>query len=128
MKNEISIQQVYDGDKKAQIVSDVLSDLPGWFGLPDSTKEYIEDSRTLLLWAAKSRDEIIGFVTLKSTSEDTAEPHCMGVKKAFHRLGAGTLLYHALEKSAKINYKYLQEKTTDEKNEQRIPEKASWVS
>lgn len=41
MKNEIAIQQVYDGDEKAQIVSDVLSDLPEWFGLPDSTKEYI---------------------------------------------------------------------------------------
>ena len=52
MKNEIAIQQVYDGDEKARIVSDVLSDLPEWLGLPDSTKEYIEDSRTLLLWAA----------------------------------------------------------------------------
>lgn len=113
-EKEISILQICDPDKKAEIVSDVLSDLPEWFGLPDNTKEYIEDSRTLLLWAAKSRDEIIGFVTLKSTSEDTAELHCMGVKKAFHRLGAGTLLYQALEKSAKTNYKYLQVKTVDE--------------
>ena len=56
----------------------------------------------------------MGFITLTHTSPDTAEIHCMGVKKALHRAGLGTLLYQSLEDFARNDYKYIQVKTVDE--------------
>ena len=48
-----TILKIADSDEKAHIVEAVLSDLPEWFGLPESTAEYIHDSRELDLWAQK---------------------------------------------------------------------------
>ncbi|MGI5898551.1 MAG: GNAT family N-acetyltransferase [Christensenellales bacterium] len=110
----MTIVQVHDADRKAQIASDVLYDLPEWFGVPDSTKEYIEHSKKLSLWAAERNNEAVGFITLTDTSPDTAQIHCMGVKKAFHRFGIGSLLYSTLEAFAKTKYKFIQVKTVDE--------------
>ena len=77
----IKILKIENKDEKAKIVEEVLTDLPEWFGLPESTKEYINDSKELDLWAAKENDEIIGFITLTESSPDCADVHCMGVKK-----------------------------------------------
>ncbi|MBC8588646.1 GNAT family N-acetyltransferase [Paratissierella segnis] len=114
MQNELIITQVENSEEKEKIVSEVLSDLPEWFGLPESTREYIIDSRNLPLWVAKNDKEIIGFITLSESSGDTGELHCMGVKKAYHRKTIGSKLYNALEQYAKDKYKYLQVKTVDE--------------
>lgn len=109
-----TILKIADSDEKAKIVEYVLSDLPEWFGLPESTAEYIHDSRELDLWAAKDNGEYIGFITLSQSSTDCGEIHCMGVKKAYHRKGVGTLLLAALKNFAKTTYEYLQVKTVDE--------------
>lgn len=111
---DVSITQIDNSDLKASIVSEVLLDLPEWFGLPESTQEYIDQSRSLPLWAAYKDEELIGFVTLSNTSDETAEIHCMGVKKRFHRLGVGTMLYESLEDFARTKYKFMQVKTVDE--------------
>lgn len=105
MEDIIRVEIIEDPEEKANIVKDVLSDLPDWFGIPESTNAYINESKHLPLWAAKADNEIIGFVTFKETSKDAGEIHCMGVKKAYHRKGIGTQLYLALEKYAKEKYK-----------------------
>lgn len=110
----IRIENVKDREEKSKIVEEVLLDLPEWFGLPDSTKSYIEDSKDLALLVAKSNDNIIGFITLKETSEDACEIHCMGIKKTYHRKGIGKKLYKAFEDLAKEKYQYIQVKTVDE--------------
>lgn len=99
---------------KAAIVQEVLYDLPEWFGLPESTKGYIDESENLPLWSATINDEPVGFVTLKETSESTAEIHCMGVKKKYHHQGIGKALQQRLEEYAEGRYKFLQVKTVDE--------------
>lgn len=99
---------------KAAIVKEVLYDLPEWFGLPESTQGYIDESESLPLWSATINDEPAGFVTLKETSESTAEIHCMGVKKKYHHQGIGTALQQKLEEYAEKRYKFLQVKTVDE--------------
>ncbi len=109
-----TIVKIFDNNEKAKIVADVLSDLPEWFGLPESTREYINDSRELDLWAAKSNGEFIGFVTLTQSSTDCGDIHCMGVKKLYHRKGVGSLLIEELKKFAETKYEYLQVKTVDE--------------
>lgn len=113
--NMTYIVSVTHSDEKAAIVKAVLADLPEWFGLPDSTREYIEDSRRLPLWAAMQCARPIGFVTRTQTSARTAEVHCMGVRKEAHRQGIGRDLLTALEKNcAADGYRLLQVKTVDE--------------
>lgn len=80
----MKIVAIRDSVEKAEIIKTVLADLPEWFGLPESTKEYIQDGSLLPLWAAFYEDEPIGFVTLTSTSDACGEVHCMGVKKSHH--------------------------------------------
>ena len=110
----ILILQEHDEQKKSEIVADVLADLPEWFGLPESTQAYIDQARKLPLWYADRNGEVLGFITLTYTSPDTAEVHCMGVKKGLHRAGLGTLLYKKAEAFARNKYKYIQVKTVDE--------------
>lgn len=110
----IHIHEITKSDEKSQIVEEVLLDLPDWFGLPDSTKEYIEQSKQLVLFSAHHNDSTLGFITLKETSCDTCEIHCMGVKKEFHHKGIGKLLYKQFEEYAKNKYEYVQVKTVDE--------------
>lgn len=114
MKELFNIQEVDNSEEKANIVSEVLLDLPEWFGLPESTKAYIDDSRELPLWVAKKQEEVVGFIVLKETSLETAELYCMGIKKSCHRGGIGSQLYRVLENYAKEKYKYLQVKTVEE--------------
>lgn len=114
MQSGFIIIQVENSEEKEKIVSEVLSDLPEWFGLPESTRDYIRDSRDLPLWAARNDERIIGFITLSESSKDTGELHCMGVRKAYHGKNIGNKLYNALEQYAKNKYKYLQVKTVDE--------------
>ncbi len=111
---KIEIIKVTDKNEKSEIVRDVLLDLPEWFGLPESTEEYIEDARGLPLWVAKEEEETIGFVTLKEATKDCGDVHCTGVKKAYHRQGIGHLLMSELVEEAKTQYEYLQVKTVDE--------------
>lgn len=110
----IQIQEIAQADEKAHIVEEVLLDLPDWFGLPDSTKEYIEQSKQLVLFSAYYNNQLTGFITLKETSCDTCEIHCMGVKKEYHHKGIGKLLFKQFEFYAKNRYEYIQVKTVDE--------------
>ena len=112
--NDIFIEQVKEADEKAEIVKEVLHDLPEWFGLPESTKEYVEQSRELPLFVARNSDQIIGFITQQATSEAVCEIHCMGIKKKIHRQGIGQKLYDAFEQFAKESYEFVQVKTVDE--------------
>ena len=41
---EIEIKEVIDKKEKEEISKEVLYDLPEWFGLPESTENYIIDS------------------------------------------------------------------------------------
>lgn len=111
---QVKISEITDQNQKADIVKEMLSNLPEWFGLPASTRAYIEESRTLKLLAASLDDEIVGFITLSESSEDSAEIHAMGVKKSFHREGIGTKLFESFEKFAAQDYSYVQVKTVDE--------------
>ena len=112
--NEIEMNCVINPNQKAKSVEEVLNDLPEWFGLVDRTKEYIEQSRQLVLFSASINNQIVGFITLKETSSDTCEIHCMGVKKEYHYNGIGTRLFKQCEMYAQEKYEIIQVKTVDE--------------
>lgn len=110
----IEITKVMDSNQRANIVKEVLLDLPEWFGLPESTQAYIDEARELTMFVAKVDSEIAGFITLGETSVDCAELHAIGVKKYHQRQGIGQLLYNAFEQEAALNFKLIQVKTVDE--------------
>jgi hypothetical protein len=84
----------------------ILRALPGWFGIESALVEYAAAAEELPTFVAvlpgpscdrEERpgsqqvrpDRVIGFVTLKETSEDALELHVMGVLPGWHRRGAG---------------------------------------
>lgn len=106
------IREIHHTDEKEQIAREILADLPEWFGLPDSTENYISESQSLPFLAYFDGEYAVGFVSLKETAKSAAEIFVMGIRKSCHRQGIGTKLYEALEDLAKAKgYRYLQVKT-----------------
>lgn len=100
---------------KAEAVSHVLRALPVWFGIEESTQEYIKNARELPVWVSKEENEVQGVLVGKLTSEVTMELYVMGVKVAYHQKGIGTALFQAFYAYAKRkNIQFLQVKTIRE--------------
>ena len=105
-------RSVVDKKEKEAISREILNDLPEWFGLPESTENYIIDSQDKPFLACYVNDEVAGYVVLNATSKDCADIFVMGVKKKFHRMGIGSKLNDAFETMAKkLGYTYSQVKT-----------------
>ena len=103
---------IADKGEKTQIATDILNALPDWFGLPESTKKYISDSREMPFFAWLEDGRALGFLSLKETSPYTAEIYVMGVLPEYHHKGIGAELFHAFEEYAKEHgYEFLQVKT-----------------
>lgn len=108
------VRKVTGKDEKAKIASEVLNDLPEWFGVQEYTTSYIRESREMPFWAYDTGTETAGFIALKETSAYTAEIFVMGVMKRFQRQGAGKELFAAFYRYAKENgYEFIQVKTVD---------------
>jgi len=106
------IKEIIDHTEKRRIAIAVLSALPDWFGLPESTREYIEQSAFMPFWAAYAQNTAIGFAAMKQTSPHTAEIYVMGVLPEHHRSGTGRALCEAMELYAREHgFEYLQVKT-----------------
>ena len=109
---ELIIKEIVDIKEKEKISREILNDLPEWFGMLESTEEYITDSQDKPFIACFMDNEAVGFVVLNSTSVDCADIFVMGIKKNYHRMGIGTKLNDAYEKLAKkLGYTYTQVKT-----------------
>ena len=110
--NNIRIREIKDKNIKRIVASEVLYDLPEWFGMPESTKSYIDDSSDMPYLAAYTDDKLAGFIVLNHTSDHTADIFVMGVKKVFHNKGIGRALNNAYESLARnLGYTYSQVKT-----------------
>lgn len=46
------IEEVKSEDQKMAVVAEILRDLPGWFGIPESMEAYIEGAKDLKVWTA----------------------------------------------------------------------------
>lgn len=106
------VRIVEDSWEKERIAASVLADLPDWFGLPDSTANYVTQSRGMPFWTAEFCGEVIGFIALRETGPRTAEIYVMGVRPQYHRCGVGEKLFNALrDYSVEQSYRFLQVKT-----------------
>ena len=63
------IRELRDPEEKREAAQTVLTALPEWFGLPDSTAAYIRDCGSLPVWAAAEAGTVAGFIALKRTSD-----------------------------------------------------------
>lgn len=110
----IKIKEIVDKKEKEKIAREILTDLPEWFGLPESTEEYINESEAKPFIASFVDDEAVGFVVLNETSVDCAEIFVMGIRKEFHGIGIGKKLNKEYESMAKkLGYTYSQVKTVE---------------
>ena len=111
---EFIIKEIEDKKEKEKISREILADLPEWFGMPESTEEYIENSKSKPFFSCFLREDPVGFVVLNETSPDCAEIFVMGIKKKYHRQGLGEKLNDRFETLAKkLGYTYLQVKTVE---------------
>ncbi len=111
----VDIVEVCDKQQKTKIAKDVLESLPQWFGIPEQTQKYIENSGNLPVFAAAQGSEIVGFVALKQNSRYTAEVYVIGVLPGYHRQGVGKALVNRATTWAKaLGYEFLMVKTLDE--------------
>jgi len=98
----MSIRKIIDKKEKELISKEVLYDLPEWFGMPESTQEYVDDAMDKPFLACFVEDKLA----------DCADIFVMGVKKEFHRKGIGQKLNEAYEQLARsLGYTYSQVKT-----------------
>ena len=89
------IRQIENPAEKKSIASQILYFLPEWFGIPESTAQYIEDSLSRPFFAA--------------------EIMVMGVRPDCHRQGIGTALWKTFRQYAmEKGYLYAQVKTVQE--------------
>lgn len=117
-KSEIVISLLRDEKELKAIITEILLDLPEWFGIPESTKEYIEEGSKMPTFVAYIQDHPCGFVSMKKADADTLELYVIGVKKSYHRNGIGSQLIDHVENYAKChNFSKLRVLTLDESYE-----------
>ena len=106
------IRIVDDIEEKQRIARSILTALPEWFGIPESTENYIRESANEIMVASFEEEKANGFLCLKETGKDTVELAVMGVLKEYHRKGIGKQLFiHAKKTAKEMGYSFIQVKT-----------------
>ena len=113
----MEIREIFDENEKASIAEKVLNALPDWFGVPESTLDYISGVKDKPFYAVFSDNEAVGFVSVLVHSPYTAEIYVMGILETHHRMGIGRQLVTTCEEYCHKNgMEFLTVKTLDEKN------------
>ena len=103
--------------EKSDICSKILNSLPNWFGVPESTMDYIAGVKDKPFYAVFNNGEAVGFVSIKVHNAFTAEIYVMGILEDYHRKGIGRQIVKICEAYCyRNNMEFLTVKTLDEKN------------
>ena len=109
------IKFITDSNKKQEITKTILNDLPEWFGIPESTQEYIDNVINLPFLVYEENNIIKGFISLKENSKYTCEIYVIGVLKKYHKNNIGKILFNEFYNYAKNKgYEFIQVKTVKE--------------
>ncbi len=110
----MEIKEIEDKKRKSEIATRILEALPEWFGIPEATQMYINESCNQPFFAAMEEAEPVGFISMKVNNQYTAEVFVMGILREYHKRGIGRALFDKVYTWAKNNgYEYLQVKTLD---------------
>jgi len=103
------VVEIEDPAERSRVAEAVLSDLPEWFGIEESTAAYISDAATLPTFAVGPD---AGFLCLKQHTPRAAELYVMGVRRERQRHGIGRALVAAAESWCRARgIRYLHVKT-----------------
>jgi coenzyme F420-0:L-glutamate ligase/coenzyme F420-1:gamma-L-glutamate ligase len=103
------VVEIQDPAERSRIAEAVLRDLPDWFGIEESTAEYITAASTLPTFAVEPD---LGFLCVKQHAPRAAELYVMGVRREQHRRGIGRALVAEAERWCRARgIRYLQVKT-----------------
>ena len=90
----------------------ILRSLPEWFGIEESTQNYVEAIKSLPTYTARIDGKAIGFVSVTKHHKESAELYVLGVLPDYHHSGVGKALIKFIEKDLKKNgIRYVQVKT-----------------
>lgn len=102
------IKEITDNNLKKKIATEVLRDLPEWFGIEESTQEYIKQVEQYPLIVIYEGEDVVGFYSLREENKYTLDMYVLGIKKKYHGLGYGTKLQHyVFEYAIKMKYQYV---------------------
>lgn len=101
--NGLRVSLINDEIVLKKIIKDVLLDLPEWFGIPESTQEYINEGSKLPSFVAYIDNEPIGFASLKQLDFHETELYVLDVKRKYHRMGIGKKLINEILNYCKEN-------------------------
>ena len=100
------------------VCTSVLTELPAWFGIPESNQDYIDHAEHDLGVLATVGDEAIGLTTLLRHSPQAAEVYLMAVRPAWHRHGVGRAMLDAAEQHlGNDGVEFLQVKTLSSRSD-----------
>jgi coenzyme F420-0:L-glutamate ligase / coenzyme F420-1:gamma-L-glutamate ligase len=103
------VVEIENPAERSRIAEAVLRDLPDWFGIEESTVEYINGAATLPMYAVEPD---LGFVSLKQHTPAAAELYVLGVRRSQHRQGIGRALVREAESWCRARgIRYLHVKT-----------------
>jgi len=92
MDESIRYEWVSDPATRSKICSDILNELPDWFGNEVSLRDYVEKVYQLPVIAARDGDAYVGFLAVLEHTLYAAELCVMGVLEDYHRKGIGRML------------------------------------
>ncbi len=111
----IEYKEILSPDERAGICDAVLHALPDWFGIEESTADYIRRVRELPFFAAYDGGKAVGFAAVKGHTAYAAEVCVMGVLADYHRQGIGRKLIEFCADYCRANgLEYLTVKTVDD--------------
>jgi coenzyme F420-0:L-glutamate ligase / coenzyme F420-1:gamma-L-glutamate ligase len=103
------VVELSNAGERSRVAEVVLRDLPEWFGIEESTRNYIADAATLPTFAVEPE---LGFLCLKQHTSRAAEVYVMGVRREQQRRGIGRALVAEAERWCRAQgIRYLQVKT-----------------
>lgn len=98
--------------RQASVTEPILRALPGWFGIEEATRHYIEYTDQHPTFVAYEGEQAAGFLALMEHSAYAAEIYVMAVRPELHGRGIGRALVEAAEAHLRQRgFEYLQVKT-----------------
>lgn len=94
--------------EKSKVATKILKDLPEWFGIEESTLEYIRNVHNYPFVAAYINDEAVGFYSIREENSTVLDMYVLGVMKEYHNKGIGKKLQEFVDDYARAkSYEFL---------------------
>ena len=89
--------EIVEERAEQKAVAELLAALPEWFGIPESTAEYVASADRLAALVARDGSSVVGVLLHQRHFKQTGEIHLLAVDPRYHRHGIGRALVSAVE-------------------------------